>query len=280
MCEVNFLDFSCPLESDSERYTDDDTQEKLEFSSNSSDTEFEDDVQLDWNEENYNDVIDKKHWENYCAAKYYTVIIPIFDRSIECGKCTVRNMVINYKHDLNRKPQLKRYYCEQPNNNITNKLFSRIFYSPTKTFVYWPGEYLTPPDHKQNSPLYCIDDWKRQMSAPIKEPKFYTLFAVKERYHKLFNPGLQLKFYCNPQDQIDCNNLDSSVLFLAKTRTHATRYKYSFLNHDRESKVDGHNEVNCDHEFHEAPSDISDGYISDGNSEDTIIYDEWSYNNT
>ena len=151
ICEVNFIDFSRPLDSDSD--SDDvgefktNTDDTAEYSSCSNDTEFEGDVQLDWNDENYNDFVSKKHWENYCATNSFTVMIPMIDRCRESPQPIVSNIVIRHKHDLNRKPALKRY-CSYHRTNTTDKIFPRIYYKPTRTFLNWPGEYFTHTDHR------------------------------------------------------------------------------------------------------------------------------------
>ena len=252
MCEVNFVDFSLPLESDIDSdyfdnsgsshsdetaefcsYTSDTesegddkldlhteidndsinnerhsggtcfdrsvyshSNETAEFSSYSSDTEIEGDVQFEWHTENYNDLIDKKHWDIYCANKCFTEIIVIVDRCRENPQPIGSYLVIQYKHDLKRKAYVKRYCYEQKETNVTDKYYSQIFYSPTQTFVPWPGEYISPPDHNILSPFYCVRDWKKQTSASLKEERYYTLFALKEHYHKLFTPRTQVKFFC------------------------------------------------------------------------------------
>ena len=144
-------------------------------------------------------------------------------------------------------------------------------------FLNWPGEYFTQTDHRLNSPFFCIKNWKKETSAPAKETKFFTLFAVKERYHKLFTPGAQLKFYCSPDEQIHCDNLDSSVLFSKRKTKEALRYKNSFLTNASTDSPKN----NCTTEFQDIgnSSDVSD-YASEANSKDTIIYDELSYKNS
>ena len=137
------------------------------------------------------------------------------------------------------------------------------------------GEYISPPDHNIFSPFYCVHVWKQQTSASLKEERYYTLFSLKERYHKLFTPWTQVKFFCCPSEQVTEVNLDSSVLFAKRKKADVIRYKYNFLN-SNEQEIKTSNGVECDSEQIEISSDD----VSDVNSENTVIYNGCSYKNT
>ena len=109
--------------------------------------------------------------------------------------------------------------------------------------------------------------------------EFYTLFAVKKKYHKLFTPNSQHLFYCAPSEQLSCGNVDSSVLFPKGERTYPFTFKYDFLKNTNVSDgTSGNDTVNCSLDSEDLLQDGDD--ISGSDSDDTIVYDISSYKNT
>ena len=203
MCEVIVEDFSVPIDSNSETDT---------FSMLSSDTEYEGDVHIGWNLDDFNDFVSKRHWEQYCRDQSYTVIMRIKDRRVHDAE-KFHNLLISHKFLLDKKCTGTRYYCHSNNSKIGNEIFTGVFYSPTNSYVNWPGQYVGTGDHQVSNPLYCVVDWKSNTSSPAKPQKFYMLCTIKEQYHKLFTPANQSKVFFPPSEQCGDINLDSSVLF-------------------------------------------------------------------
>ena len=268
MCEVNFTDFSLPLDSD----TDSENDVSEQFSMYSSDTGFESDINVVCETENFNDIVDKKHRRLYCDVACYTVVVSIKDRHADSNGGVGNNLVISYKHDINRHQNLKWYCYEVKEKKNNDQYFSGIFYPPTRCYVHWPGQLLKEADHNSLSPFYCVHNWTDLTSAPLKKEKFYTLFCVKKRYHKLFTPNSQWLFYCAPSDQSNCVDVDSSSLFPHKDRTYPIRLKYEFLSAAKQSdKCDETCSTESVTDNIELQSKSED--ISEAESDDTVFYD-------
>ena len=267
MCEVSVADLSVPIDSSS----DSESEQSEIFSSNTSDTKFEGEGDLPWECDDFKEFVDRKYRKFYFENHCNTVIVLIQDRRRPDEK-VFHNLVISYKHDFDKKPTGKRYYGEASYTSICRQIFTEIFYNPTKCYVHWPGEPLIPNDHNSRDPLYCVRDWKNQTTCPIKRTteKFYTLFAVKEHYHKLFTPAAQSKVYFRPEDQCHYVRPDSSVLFRKCLKKHVPRYKYCFLKDKEPDTGDTFAEASSsDTEFNE---DFTGTF-----SDDTVPYDAISY---
>ena len=127
MCEVDAIDFSVPIHSDSESDSDSDS---LVLSSYTSDTEYDGEVHIGWDLDDFNRYVDKKHWDSYSRNQFYNVIVQIQDRCRSDAQ-VVNNLVISHWHILGKKSSLPRFYCESTYDKISGKYFSGIFYNPT-----------------------------------------------------------------------------------------------------------------------------------------------------
>ena len=150
MCEINCEDFSWPVGSDS------DSEISEQFSSCTSNTEFEGDVDLVWDSVDFNERVDSKHWKLYCDTDSYTSVIQIRDRHQKDDEPVVSNLVIHHKHERRKSGHVARYYCYSNYDNSKNNPFLPLWYPQNKCYIQWTGELLSSVDHSCSSPFYCV----------------------------------------------------------------------------------------------------------------------------
>ena len=250
---------------------------------------FEGEVNLPWDSKSvFNSDSRRKHVERFLDEQQFYNILSIYDYSQnhrEGQKPVLHYVAVYYKHNFNHKPCLKCYCVKDSWKRPESLIFSGIFYPPTETYVNWPGQLQYPRDHMPDNPLYCVIDWKSNTTPThLTEEKFYTVFALKKSYHKLYCPTSGIKFICHPSEQKPKFELTSSVLFSKRQKAKVFRYKYNFLqeSEDASTVVDltHHDDVDDDCSAHsnETYSDFdSDDYFGNDNSDDTVCYDEESY---
>ena len=126
------MDFAAHIGSDSDSHSESESSEK--FSSYTSDTEYEGEVHLGWNCDDFNEFVNNKHWKNYCDTQFYTTILQIEDRRVKDEK-VVHNLVLHHKHSVEKKLTWEKYYCDSEYTDIGAKFFTGLFCKPTNCYV-------------------------------------------------------------------------------------------------------------------------------------------------
>ena len=136
-----------------------------ESSSNHSDTEFEGDVNLEWDKKNYSALVTSKHWQHHLREKSFITIVSIVDRRQEdwVKNPSVSYLPIFHKPNIYARPQLKHYYSHNDRLKYVGNIFTPLPYPSAKTYVHWPSNYPETNDHSPASPYYCLVDWKDQL---------------------------------------------------------------------------------------------------------------------
>ena len=244
-----------------------------------SDTEYETDAASDFDPEDFSKYVDKKHLKRYYETNCFTTIVPIVDRREVKKETKTHVVVISHKYDPKYKQVLKRYCSESASWKDYCDEFKGFYYPYLKTFINWPKQKTTNSDHKPDSPYYSVTSCQSKITTPYKPQKFYNLFGFKSRYHRLFTPARQVKFFCPPEEQQQVVFEDSSPLFSNKEKVKPIRYKYDFLNSSDVLTNSTNVALHYDSDLDPCSSLSSDSYSeSECESDATVIYDTKSYN--
>ena len=121
------------------------------------------------------------------------------------------------------------------------------------------------------------------MPKLVTQECFYTVFALKSRYHKLYNTATGIKFQCHPSEQRKLLEPTADALFTRRHHSKVIRYKYNFLDNLEQNTTPV---FDAEETFVDSSSAHSDETFSDtdsetdweaGDSDDTVIYDHPSY---
>ena len=184
---------------------------------------------------------------------------------------------IFHKPDFGRKFKYKRYCAFSSERTIACEIFTSLPYPVLSTYVHWPGILQASTDHSSTSPFFCLHTWKVETTPSKTKGGYYNLFALKQRYHKLYTPHSGTsKFYCHPSEQISDVKYDSSCLFKIWKKAPVHCYKYDFLKPTKREETIIVNDDISDIDHTDVDSD--DNCDSSGiDSDDTVIYDSSSY---
>ena len=180
-------------------------------------------------------------------------------------KPVVCYVTLYYKHDFEREQIWKKNCFKDSRQRAESVIYSGAFYPPTSSYVNWPRKVEPPADHSTTNPLYCVVDWKANTTPKlVTQEYFYTVFALKSRYHKLYNTATGIKFQCHPSEQRKLLEPTVDALFTRRHHSKVIRYKYNFLDNSEQNTTPV---FDAEEMFDDSSSAQSDETFSDTDSE-------------